>query len=89
MKVRKRLLVSGIVQGVFFRDSARRVARDNQLAGSARNLPDGTLEIVLEGSEGSVAEVIAWTRNGPDLARVEEVEIVDEEPQGLTDFTID
>ncbi|MPZ68857.1 MAG: acylphosphatase [Actinobacteria bacterium] len=81
--------LSGRVQGVFFRDSARQVANEHNVAGSARNLPDGRLEIVLEGPAEAVSEVVTWAETGPEFARVDAVEIVDEEPQGLRGFTID
>lgn len=88
MTIRKRLNLSGRVQGVFFRDSARQVASEHNVAGSARNLPDGRLEIVLEGAEDSVAEVVEWVRTGPRLAHVEALAIEDEPPEGMTGFSI-
>lgn len=88
MTIRKRVYVSGRVQGVFFRDSARQIANEHNLAGSARNLPDGRLEVVLEGPEESVAEVIGWIRTGPQLAHVEAVAIQDEPPEGMTGFSV-
>ena len=89
MTVRKRILVSGRVQGVFFRDTCRRVAREAGVAGSARNLDDGRVEVIAEGDQHAVAEVIEWCRGGTDYAHVTSVDIADEEPEGLTDFSID
>jgi acylphosphatase len=88
LTVRKKVWLSGRVQGVFFRDSARQVAGERNVAGSARNLPDGRLEIVLEGAGEAVSEIVTWAKSGPELARVEAIEVIDEEPQGLRGFTI-
>jgi acylphosphatase len=59
------------------------------VAGSASNRSDGTVEVVLEGPPGAVERVIAFCREGPDSARVEEVEVTSEEPEGLTSFATD
>lgn len=88
MTVRRRLLVSGLVQGVFYRDTCRRVARDAGVAGSARNLPDGRVEIVLEGDADAVERVARWCADGPDGARVEGVETHAEEPRGERGFDV-
>ena len=88
MTQRRRVLVSGRVQGVFFRDSARRRAVEAGIAGSARNLQDGRVEIVLEGDADAVAAMIEWCRQGPDYARVEDIEVTEEEPQNLQGFAI-
>jgi acylphosphatase len=86
--IRRRVIVRGRVQGVFFRDSTREHAESAGVAGSARNCDDGTVEVVLEGSPGAVEQVIAFCRRGPDQARVEHVEVRSEAPQGLTVFDI-
>jgi acylphosphatase len=87
--IRRRLIVHGRVQGVFFRDATRRTAQREGVAGSAGNRCDGTVEVVLEGPPGAVERVIAFCREGPDSARVEEVEVASEEPEGLTSFATD
>ena len=87
MKVRKRVLVSGRVQGVFFRDSARKEALSQGLGGSAKNLADGRVEVILEGDEEAVERVIEWCRSGPAHADVDSVEVADEEPSGTTGFS--
>jgi len=84
--VRKRVLVSGRVQGVFFRDSARREAQREGLGGSALNHHDGRVEVILEGDEAAVDRVIAWCSAGPDHANVDSVDVTDEEPGGTTGF---
>jgi acylphosphatase len=86
--VRRRVLVSGDVQGVFFRDTCRRVARDNGVAGWARNLSDGRVEAAFEGEPDAVEELVRWCRSGPPYARVDDVEVIDEEPNGETGFKI-
>ena len=84
--VRRRLVVRGVVQGVGFRISVAR--RAGGVAGWARNLPDGSVEIVLEGEPEAVARVEAFVREGPRGARVDEVEEADEEPGGLDAFRV-
>jgi acylphosphatase len=84
--VRRRVLVRGQVQGVFFRASAEREAARHHVAGSARNLNDGSVELIVEGSSNAVDAMVAWARLGPPRARVEGIEVVDEPPEGLHGF---
>ena len=86
--IRRRLLVSGRVQGVFYRDSCKSTAESAGVAGSARNLPDGRVEVILEGETDAVNEVIEWCRSGTAQSRVESVEVSDEEPAGARSFRI-
>ena len=86
--VRYRVLVSGRVQGVFFRDTCQRLAREHGLAGWVRNLPDGRVEAVFEGRADDVARLIEWVRHGPRLAVVENVAVQPEPPEGLAAFQI-
>jgi acylphosphatase len=86
--VRKRVLVSGDVQGVFFRDTCRRIASDAGVAGWATNLRDGRVEVALEGEEDAVKRVIEWCHHGPDHARVDSVDVTNEEPEGTSGFSI-
>lgn len=88
MTIRRRVLVSGRVQGVFFRDTCRRRAQELGLAGSARNLPDGRVEIVVQGPPPAVEAMIAWCREGPPYARVESVDVAEEEPVGDRGFSV-
>jgi acylphosphatase len=76
------------VQGVFFRDEARSTAAARGVAGSVANLPDGRVEVVLEGPAAAVAAVEAWCRHGPDRARVDAVEARDEPPTGAAGFAV-
>jgi acylphosphatase len=70
-----RVIVSGRVQGVWFRDSCREQARAEHVNGFARNRADGSVEVELEGPEPAVERVVAWCRVGPGRARVENVEV--------------
>ncbi len=87
MSVAKRILVSGRVQGVFYRDSCRQEAERLGLTGSARNLPDGRVEVIAEGDEGTVQELIDWCRSGPSHADVDSVDVSDTDPTGKTGFS--
>jgi acylphosphatase len=86
--VRKRVTIGGRVQGVFFRDTMRRMAQSRGVAGWVRNRPDGMVEAVLEGEPDAVDSLIRFAREGPRGAAVDEVEVVDEPLEGLTGFTI-
>ena len=85
---RVRVVASGRVQGVFYRASCARLARGLGLAGYVRNLADGRVEAVFEGADAAVDEMVTWSREGPDLANVEHLEVVTEEPQGETGFRV-
>ena len=85
---RVRVTVSGRVQGVFYRATCARLARDAGLGGQVRNLPDGRVEAVFEGPDDDVDRLVAWCRTGPETARVDEVEIVGEQPVGDAEFRV-
>ena len=70
-----RVVVSGKVQGVFFRASTRDAAVRHGIRGFVRNLPDGRVEAVLQGDRGAVEKVVAFMREGPPGARVEEADV--------------
>jgi len=86
--VRRRFVVSGRVQGVFFRDSLRERARAHGVAGWARNRIDGALEAVLEGPTEAVERVTRFLETGPPRARVDHIDVRDEPPEGLSGFEI-
>jgi len=86
--IRRRVIVSGDVQGVYFRDTCRRVASAEHVTGWVRNLPDGRVEAAFEGSADAVARMVEWARQGPRTALVDGVEEFDEEPEDLTGFEI-
>jgi acylphosphatase len=76
------------VQGVFFRDTLRRLAEQHGVAGWARNTPKGTVETVLEGERDAVDRVVDFALLGPEGALVERVEMTEEPPEGLRGFLI-
>ncbi|NMB73933.1 MAG: acylphosphatase [Myxococcales bacterium] len=71
---RMHLRISGLVQGVSFRWHTRRIAQALGLVGWVKNLPDGSVEVLAEGEEGALRDLLAWCRRGPELAQVERVE---------------
>jgi acylphosphatase len=86
--VRYRVLVLGRVQGVFFRGACLRMAEQHGVSGWVRNLADGSVEAVFEGSAENVSHLVAWSRHGPRSAVVEDVRIAAEEPEGISGFEI-
>jgi acylphosphatase len=85
-RIRRHLHVTGHVQGVFFRDSVRRLAEQHGVSGWATNLDDGSVEVVLEGAREDVARLVAFSRDGPRGARVDRVDVAEEPPEGLDAF---
>lgn len=85
---RTRVVVSGRVQGVFFRGETQDLARRLGLAGWVRNRPDGCVEAVFEGPAAAVEEAVGWCRRGPAMARVDSAEVSDEQPEHVDGFRI-
>jgi acylphosphatase len=85
---RARVLVRGHVQGVFFRDSVRRLAVEHGVAGWVCNRPDGSVEAVFEGSPEDVGKLVEYAREGPRGATVESVDVTGEEPRGERGFDV-
>ena len=83
--VRAHLLISGIVQGVFFRAHTRNQARSLNLTGWVRNMNDGRVEVIAEGPRSKINEFISWCHKGPAAASVLGVDIVWE--QATSEFT--
>lgn len=79
MKTRVHLFISGMVQGVFFRDSARQAAQSMEITGYVRNLRDGRVEVVAEGERDAVGKFVQWCHKGPPAAIVESVDIHNEQ----------
>jgi acylphosphatase len=73
-KVRARVIITGRVQGVFFRMETKRAADRIGVCGWVRNRPEGTVEAVFEGTKAKVEDILAWCRDGSPLARVERVD---------------
>lgn len=82
------LIVSGIVQGVFFRDNTRRKAIELGLRGYAKNLPDGNVEIAAEGSEDKLNELIEFVKKSPGASEVENISIKHKQPENFKSFEI-
>ena len=72
---RAHVYVTGYVQGVFYRHTTAKRAQDRGLTGWVRNLPDGRVEVLLEGEESDVRDVVEWCRSGPAHATVENVDV--------------
>ncbi len=85
---RKRVVVHGRVQGVWFRAATEREAVTLGLRGWVRNLPGGQVEAVFEGPARNVDVAVEWCRSGPDRAVVDEIEVYTEEPEGLGSFSV-
>jgi len=77
-KQRIRIFVSGKVQGVFFRQALKVMAKKNNVTGWVKNLKDGRVEAVLEGDLEKVSRLVEWSHGGPANARVEDIEIINE-----------
>jgi acylphosphatase len=86
--IRRRVVVHGHVQGVFFRDSVRRVAQQRGVAGWVANRADGAVEAVFEGEPDAVERWVGLCRAGPRGARVDSVDVAEEEPEGLSGFVV-
>ncbi len=83
------VIVTGRVQGVFFRAETKQAADRFQLNGWVRNLPNGTVEAIFEGKEESIAEMLVWCKSGPPLSMVENIEATPMEsaPMESNEFT--
>jgi acylphosphatase len=87
-RIRRRVIVEGRIQGVFFRDSVGEHARAHGVAGWICNRSDGAVEAVLEGRPDNVERVVRFCKIGPRQASVERIDVTDEEPEGLSGFVI-
>ena len=88
MSVRRHVVVRGAVQGVAFRDNTRRAAESRGVAGWVTNRSDGAVEAVFEGDDDTVAAMVEFCREGPRAAEVEDIDVSDEEPEGLSGFEV-
>jgi acylphosphatase len=86
--IRRRVIIHGRVQGVFFRDATRRRAAERGVSGWVRNNFDGTVEAAFEGDPEAVDSMLRFAREGPRGAEVERVEISEEEPERLSGFSV-
>ena len=87
--IRRRVVVHGFVQGVFFRDTLRRRADAAHVSGWVRNNWNGTVEAVFEGEPAEVERLVAFCREGPRGAHVDRVNVSAEDPEGLRGFRIE
>jgi len=87
-RTRAHVFVSGKVQGVYFRATTRDTAREKDVDGWVRNLDDGRVEAVFEGPESAVEEMVEFCHDGSSAARVEDVEVSYEEPDGEDGFRV-
>jgi acylphosphatase len=86
--VRRRVIVHGRVQGVYFRGTTEAEAAQRGVAGWVRNRPDGCVEAVFEGDPDGVAALVAFCGKGPRHARVSRIEVFEEMPEGLRGFEV-
>jgi acylphosphatase len=86
--VRRRVVVRGRVQGVFFRDTTRRLALEHGVSGWVRNTWEGTVEAAFEGPPEAVERLVEFAHRGPSGALVERVDVFEEDEEGLTGFSI-
>jgi acylphosphatase len=86
--VRRRVVVRGHVQGVFFRDSTRREASRRGVSGWVCNRADGAVEAVFEGAPADVEELVRFCAGGPRGAEVADVDVIEEPPEGLSGFEV-
>ena len=84
----RRVLVSGVVQGVGFRYYTRQRASELGVAGWVQNLPDGRVEVWVEGAAAQVDELLQWLRHGPPGARVRECEVSEVTPAAFEQFEV-
>jgi len=87
-RIRRRVVVHGRVQGVFFRGSTQEEARRTGIDGWVRNLPDGAVEAVFEGEAAGVEQLVAYCRRGPPWAEVTRVDVIEEAPEGERGFRV-
>ncbi len=88
MVARKHVWISGRVQGVWFRQTCGEMAEQAGVCGWVRNLPDGRVEAVFEGTEAAVEQMVAWCRQGPSRAVVTALDVVAEKPEGCDRFDV-
>jgi acylphosphatase len=86
--IRRRVVVRGRVQGVFYRDTCQREARRRRVAGWVSNRDDGAVEAIFEGQQDAVEAMVNWARTGPRSAVVVETEVHEEPPEGMVGFQI-
>ena len=87
-RICRRVVVTGRVQGVYFRGSTEAFALSENLTGWVRNLPDGSVEAIFEGPRDAVERAVAFCRIGPRWASVERVDVKEQPPEGFSGFRV-
>ncbi|AQL44190.1 acylphosphatase [Halorientalis sp. IM1011] len=87
-RVRAHVYVTGKVQGVYYRANTRDTARERGVDGWVKNLDDGRVEAVFEGGEGDVESLVEWCHDGSPRARVDDVTVEYDDPEGLDGFEV-
>ena len=82
------LIVSGRVQGVFFRANTSKKANEMGLKGYVKNMPDGNVEVVAQGSEEKLGEFIDFLRKGPGIAKVTDIQMTHKQTENFNSFEI-
>jgi acylphosphatase len=88
LSARRHVVVRGAVQGVAFRDNTRRAAETRGVAGWVTNRSDGAVEAVFEGDPDAVEAMVRFCREGPRAADVEDIDVSEEDPEGLSGFDV-
>lgn len=88
MPVTYSIVITGKVQGVFFRQSTREKARSLNIKGTVSNQPDGSVKIIATGTKEQMDELISWCWQGPPKARVDNLTATEIDEHGFSDFTI-
>ena len=88
IRCRRHVYVTGLVQNVWFRATTAKHAAQAGVDGWVRNLPDGRVEAVFEGTPEAVSEAVDFCARGPELARVDRIEVIEESPENLEGFRI-
>jgi acylphosphatase len=86
--IRRHVVVTGAVQGVWFRDTCQGLARRSDVAGWIRNRADGSVEAIFEGHDVDVERLVAWCSEGPDRARVDSVTVTEQAVEGAAGFWV-
>ena len=86
--IRRRVVATGLVQGVFYRDSCRREASRRGVSGWVTNRADGAVEAVFEGAEAEVDALVEWARRGPRQAQVVDLQVTEEALTGERGFSV-
>ena len=88
MTINRTVIIKGKVQGVFYRGSTREQAERLGVNGEVKNMPDGSVELIIEGNREAVEQLITWCHQGPQRAEVEEVVVKEGTIKGFKNFRV-